>query len=194
MLKAALMPLKWNTLCHFSPSCMLRVQLLSHVQLFHDPLDCSPPVSCVHGISQNFGVGCHFLLQRILIQGSNSHPLHWQLGSLPLSPLQKPSHPHKTKLNPRQGNPRLREARWVHSHPQGPFSPVAAETETDTGGLLNLLPSLSGLARLNVTPLPRPMLAPPSLEGTCSWQNVVMKQRGQACRVTGPGPASEQCW
>ena len=31
-------------------------------------------------------MGCHFLLQEIfLTQGSNPHPLHWQMGSLSLS-------------------------------------------------------------------------------------------------------------
>jgi len=30
----------------------LRVQSLSHVRLFEDPVDCSPPGSSVHGISQ----------------------------------------------------------------------------------------------------------------------------------------------
>ena len=36
------------------------------------PLDCSPPDSSVHGILQNTGVGCHFLLQGIFpTQGSN---------------------------------------------------------------------------------------------------------------------------
>ena len=45
------------------------------------PMDCSPPGSPVHGIShfpgKNTGVGCHFLLQGIiLIQGSNSRLLH----------------------------------------------------------------------------------------------------------------------
>ena len=34
-----------------------------------DPIDCSPPGSSVHGIFQgkNTGVGCHFLLQGILL-------------------------------------------------------------------------------------------------------------------------------
>ena len=36
-----------------------------------DPTDCSPPGSSVYGICQT-GVGCHFLLQGILLtQGSN---------------------------------------------------------------------------------------------------------------------------
>ena len=45
----------------------------------HNPMDCSPPGSSVHGDSpgQNTGVGCHFLLQGIFsTQGSNPHLLH----------------------------------------------------------------------------------------------------------------------
>ena len=39
---------------------------------FCNPVDCSPPGSSVHGIFQNTGVGCHFLLQGIfLTQGLN---------------------------------------------------------------------------------------------------------------------------
>ena len=46
-------------------------------------MDCSPPGSSVHGtLVKNTGVGCHFLLQGILlIQESNSHLLHWQVDS-----------------------------------------------------------------------------------------------------------------
>ena len=57
-----------------------------------DPLDSSPPGSSVHGDSpgKNTGVGCHALLQGILLtQGSHLHflcLLHWQVGSLPLAP------------------------------------------------------------------------------------------------------------
>ena len=121
-----------------------------------------------------------------MTQGSSLHLPYWQAGSLPLSHLWKPSHSNKTKRNPRRGNPRLKEARRVHTHQQGPLSPVTAETEMDTGGLLNHPPSLSRLARLNVTLLPRPTLAPPPLEGACSWQNAVTKQRGE--------PAGSQGW
>ena len=40
---------------------------------------------------KNTGVGCHFLLQGILLtQGSNLHLLHWQEDSLPLRPLRSP--------------------------------------------------------------------------------------------------------
>ena len=42
-------------------------------------MDCSPPDSPVHGISQNTGVGCHFLLQGIFpTQGLNPGLLHWR--------------------------------------------------------------------------------------------------------------------
>ena len=50
-------------------------------KLYHpcDPMDCSPPGSSVHGISQAriLEVGCHFPLQGIFpIQGSNPSLLH----------------------------------------------------------------------------------------------------------------------
>ena len=55
-------------------------------------MDCSPPGSSVHGISQaRTGVGGHALLQGIFpTQGSNLHLLHWQVDSLPLSPQGSP--------------------------------------------------------------------------------------------------------
>ena len=58
-----------------------------HVQLFLDPMDCSPPDSSDHGIflGKNTGVGCHFLLQGILL--TQGLTLHWQAISLPLSQL-----------------------------------------------------------------------------------------------------------
>ena len=41
--------------------------------------------------SNNTGVGCPFLLQRIFpTQGSNPHLLHWQVGSLPLNRVGSP--------------------------------------------------------------------------------------------------------
>ena len=61
-----------------------------------NPMDCSPPGSSGHGISQewNTGVGCHFLFQGIFLkQGLNPrllHLLHWQADSLPLAPPGKP--------------------------------------------------------------------------------------------------------
>ena len=57
---------------------------------FFDPMDCSPPGSSVHGISQAR------ILERVAIpfprgfsqaQGSNLSLLHWQADSLPLSLL-----------------------------------------------------------------------------------------------------------
>ena len=70
-----------------------------------DPVDYSPPGSSVHGKppSKNTGVGHHALLQGIFTnQGLNLCLLcflHWQLGSLPLTPPGKsiqPSNPHTT--------------------------------------------------------------------------------------------------
>ena len=66
--------------------CM-RAQSLSHVGLW-DPVDCSPPGSSVHWISQVrvTGVGCHFLLEEIFPAWElNPSLLHWQASSLPLS-------------------------------------------------------------------------------------------------------------
>ena len=52
--------------CHFLLQCM-KVKNDSEVaQLcptLRDPMDCSLPGSCAHGIFQNTGVGCHCLLQ-----------------------------------------------------------------------------------------------------------------------------------
>ena len=64
-----------------------------------DPMDCSPPASSIHRISQERipGVGCHFLLLGIfLTQGLNLHLLHCQQSvalqedSLPTEPQEKP--------------------------------------------------------------------------------------------------------
>ena len=46
-------------------SCLV----LSHFQLFCDPMNCSLPCSSVHGISQArmLEFGCHFLLQGIFL-------------------------------------------------------------------------------------------------------------------------------
>ena len=62
-----------------------------------NPMDCSPPGSSIHGdaLGKNTGVGCHALLQGIFpIQGSNLsflRVLHWQVGSLSLTPPGKPT-------------------------------------------------------------------------------------------------------
>ena len=55
-----------------------------------DPMDCSPPGSSVHGISQSTVLECcHFLLQGIFpTQGSNPSLLHWQRDSLSLHHLE----------------------------------------------------------------------------------------------------------
>ena len=71
-------------------------QSLSRVRLFCDPMDCGPPGSfCPWNFpGKSNGVGCHFVLQGIFpIQGSNqslSCLLHWEEGSLPLAPPEKP--------------------------------------------------------------------------------------------------------
>ena len=71
-------------------------QLLQSCLTLCDPMDSSPPGSSIHGDSpgKNTGVGCHALLQGIVpIQGLNLHLLsllYYQVGSLPLAPLEKP--------------------------------------------------------------------------------------------------------
>ena len=63
-------------------------QLLGRVQLFCNPMDCSPPGSSVHGIFQARIPEwvCQFLLQGILpTQGLNLCLLHWQADSSPMS-------------------------------------------------------------------------------------------------------------
>ena len=57
-----------------------------------DPVNYSPPGSCVHGIPQNSGVGCHFLLQGDL-PDLGTEPMYTasQVDSLPLSSVQSVS-------------------------------------------------------------------------------------------------------
>ena len=51
------------------------------------PVDCSMPGSSVRWISRNTRVGCHFLLQGMLLsQGLNPPLLHWQADSLSAVP------------------------------------------------------------------------------------------------------------
>ena len=58
-----------------------------------DPIDCSPPALSTEFSRQEYGEGCHFLLQGIFwTQGSNPHHLHRQVDSLPLNHLEIPSH------------------------------------------------------------------------------------------------------
>ena len=79
------------------PTCV-SVLLFSccHVQLFCYPMDYSRPGSSVHRISQQeYGVGCHILLQGIFpTQELNPYflgLLHWQEDSLPLLNLESPT-------------------------------------------------------------------------------------------------------
>ena len=65
------------------------IQLLSHVQLFSNPMDCSPPGSSVYGISQARILEYHFLSQaRILVPFSSPEDL-LDPGIEPLSPALK---------------------------------------------------------------------------------------------------------
>ena len=76
------------------------VYLLSSIQLFCNPMDCSPPGSSVHEIfpGKNTWVSCHFLFQGIFPnQGSNPHLLHWQADSLPLSHQETFTHLEKVR-------------------------------------------------------------------------------------------------
>ena len=102
------------------------VQLLSHVQLFHDPVDCSPPGSSVHGIShKNTGAGSLSLLQEIFsTQGSSLASLALQANSCISCNAGDPGlipgsgrYPGEGIGNPLQysglGNPMDRETWWV---------------------------------------------------------------------------------
>ena len=67
-------------------------KLLQSCPTLCNPMDCSPPGSCVHGILQQeywSGLPCP-PPGNLLTQGSNPHllglNLHWQVGSLPLAP------------------------------------------------------------------------------------------------------------
>ena len=65
----------------------MRAQSLSRVLLFCNPMDCSPPGSSVHGISQPRileQVATSFSRRSSPTQGSNPSLLHWQVDSLPL--------------------------------------------------------------------------------------------------------------
>ena len=83
--------------------CVCLRKSLSHVWLF--------AALCLHLCScespgKNTGVGCHALLQGIFpTQGSNPcllHPLHWQVGSLPLAPHGKPSKGQRHEIQERR--------------------------------------------------------------------------------------------
>ena len=83
----------WSSLPYLSCTCML--SCFQSCPTLCDPMDCRPPDSSVHGISQArilewvaiayFGI--------FVTQGLNLHLLcllHWQAGSLPLAPPEKP--------------------------------------------------------------------------------------------------------
>ena len=74
------------------------VQSLSLVWHFCSPMDCRPPGSAVHGISQTRILEWEGIF---LTQGSNLHLLHWQADSLPLSQQESPQW---TGLNWSQSN------------------------------------------------------------------------------------------
>ena len=83
--------------------CCLLSQLLSHIQLFCDPMDCRLPGSSVHGISQAR------MLEWIAISPSPGDPPNpgmeiaspaWQVDSFTTEPPGKPS-PHFK--NPEKG-------------------------------------------------------------------------------------------
>ena len=62
-----------------SSTSFVVVEPLSHVQLFRDPLDCSPPGSSVHGIFQARilkWAAISFSRGSALTQGSKPHLLH----------------------------------------------------------------------------------------------------------------------
>ena len=91
----------WTQLYHWA---QMHMCVLNHSSLC-DHMNCSPPDSAVHGILQErileWEEG-HAVLQGIFpIQGSNLcflRLLHWQAGSLPLTPPGKPEHTHTYKL------------------------------------------------------------------------------------------------
>ena len=66
---------------------------------------------------KNTGVGCHSLLQGFFpTQGSNPHLLHWQAGSLPSEPPEKPKNTGVGSLSLLQGNFPTQESNWGLLH------------------------------------------------------------------------------
>ena len=67
-------------------------QSLSHVQLLATPWTVAHQAALSMGFPrQGYWSGCHAFLQGIfLTPGSNPYPLHWQVGSLPLSHQESP--------------------------------------------------------------------------------------------------------
>ena len=68
----------------FSGYCCCCAEL-SYVWLFATPMDCSPPGSSVHGISQARILEWVAILGDLTPQGLNPRLLHWQADFLPLS-------------------------------------------------------------------------------------------------------------
>ena len=82
----------WHAVVHEVTKSQTRLSDWTELKLWPtlwDSMDCSPPGSSVHAISQprtHNGAGCHFLLQGIFLsQESSPHLPHWQVDSLPLS-------------------------------------------------------------------------------------------------------------
>ena len=68
----------------------VKVKLLSHVRLFSDPMDCSPPGSSAHGIfpGKSTGVGCRCLLPKCVYQRLTQLLKYWNTVTHP-PPLSK---------------------------------------------------------------------------------------------------------
>ena len=81
----------WAWFFIYTRLCMW-AQSLNHVWLFVTPWTVTRSLLCPWDFpGENTGVGCHFLLQGLFPnQGSNTHLLHRQEDSLPLSRLGSP--------------------------------------------------------------------------------------------------------
>ena len=131
---------------------VLWVHVGSAMSDFCDPVDCSPPVSSVHGVSQQEWMGCHFFLQEFfLTQGLNLHLLHLALadGSFTTDPPGRSSavwddlwrvgrkrlngegrtFPHRGRREP--ASSRSCEAESVDSREEGEGKPVSQELAKD---------------------------------------------------------------
>ena len=92
-----------NGRCYFRNVPTVRAKALQLCPTLQ-PYDCSPPGSSVHEESpgKSTGVGCHALQT----QGLNPRPLcflHWQVGSLPRVPSEKPNLPYAATTCPTWG-------------------------------------------------------------------------------------------
>ena len=92
-----MMSLLFNTLSRFiitflpNGHMLCCAKSLQPCMTFFNPMDCSPPVSSVHGDAsgKNTAVGCHTLL--LQIKPADLWLLHWQTGSLPVVLPRKPN-------------------------------------------------------------------------------------------------------